>query len=78
MKIWGKNLFLDVWSTDKQDKVLATVLKLKNLTYIQQTNNKILTESPGYISHLYLHVNWLFIIWFWLVKKMPASIRHFL
>jgi hypothetical protein len=54
-------------------QIKLTVLKLKNLTYIQQTNNKILTESPGYISHLCSVINWLFIIWFWLVKKMPAS-----
>jgi hypothetical protein len=52
-------------------QIKLTVLKLKNLTYIQQTNNKILTESPGYISHLCSVINWL--LFGFVVKKMPAS-----
>jgi hypothetical protein len=57
----------------EQEKKTLTTLKLKNLTLIQQTNNKILTEAHGNISHLCAIINWLFIIWFWLVKELPAS-----
>ncbi|MFQ3174538.1 MAG: hypothetical protein ACI87N_002019 [Flavobacteriales bacterium] len=57
----------------EQDNYVLTVLKLKNLTLIQQTNNKILTEAKGNISDICSVINWLFIIWFWLVKELPAS-----
>jgi hypothetical protein len=40
---------------------------------MQQTNNKTLTARNGYKSDLCGVINWLFIIWFWLVKELPAS-----
>lgn len=40
---------------------------------MQQTNNKTLTAADGYISDLCRVINWLFIIWFWLVKELPVS-----
>ena len=46
--------------------------KNKILTIIQQTNNTILTSSQRVIYDLCRVINWLFIIWFWLVKKTPA------
>lgn len=53
---------------------------LEKLTFIQQTNNKILTTKRPLISDICKVINWLFIIWFWLVKELPVFIgyRHFL
>src|SRR5512133_1363689 len=54
-------------------------LKLKNLTYIQQSNNKILTAKCLNMSDLCRVINWLFIILVLVSKKIvPQIAGHFL
>jgi hypothetical protein len=48
----------------QQTRQIKPCLNVKNLTLLQQTNNKILTEGNGNISDLCGVINWLFIIWF--------------
>jgi hypothetical protein len=44
----------------------------KTLTKLQQSYNAALTTIIQKPPHLCIVINWLFIIWFWLVKKVSV------
>lgn len=56
------NLFLTAEFQYKIKTVENKVLKVKNLTYCQQSNNTILTTKQELLSDLCRVINWLFII----------------
>jgi hypothetical protein len=62
------NFCKSVFSSNKR-------LKLKNLTYIQQSNNKILTAKRSVMCDLCRVINWLFIILVLVSKKIAGILR---